>query len=65
MTSNSKKGFKTSDISGMLESKEFAENLANSDESGLSYTDECNNTDFHDKDDDVLLPDSGYAGENV
>jgi hypothetical protein len=68
MASNSKKGFKTSDISDMLESEEFAEKLANSDESELSDTGKHNNSNFHDQEDNVLLPDSGDAadgGENV
>jgi hypothetical protein len=48
-----------SDISGILQNKKLVEKLANSDEGELSNTDESNESDFLDKQDYVLLPDSG------
>jgi hypothetical protein len=38
---------KTSDVSGILESEDFADKLAHSDDSELSDTDVCSDSDRH------------------
>lgn len=46
------------DISGILESNDFVEKLADCDASELSDTLESSESVFHDEEDGVLLPDS-------
>jgi hypothetical protein len=61
MTQNlsSKKYSNPSDISGILQNKKLVEKPAHSDEGKLLNTDEINGSDFLDKEDYALLPDSG------
>jgi hypothetical protein len=59
MASSSKKCLNPSDISRILESNELVERLADSDEIELLNIDESSESDFCDKEDDMLLRDSG------